>query len=59
MERTQARLRRAETDLADARSRLLELIELHRQAPPIASPEPTLSRQQRRAMERNERKRKR
>jgi hypothetical protein len=59
LERTQARLRNTETDLASAQSRFRELLEQRGPAAPVASSEPALSRQQRRAMERNERKRKR
>ncbi|MBW3649582.1 MAG: hypothetical protein KY458_03350 [Actinobacteria bacterium] len=57
LERTQAQLRSTEADLAFARSRIRELLERH--DPAVPSREPGLSRQQRRAMERNERKRKR
>lgn len=59
LERTQARLRKAETDLASAQSRFRELREQRGPAVPVISPEPAPSRQQRRAMDRNERKRKR
>lgn len=58
LERTQASLRSTEADLAFARSRIRELLERHDPAP-VTPREPALSRQQRRAMERNERRRKR
>lgn len=57
LERTQARLLKTETDLASAQSRLRELLEQRRPSAPVPSPDPALSRQQRRARERNERKR--
>jgi hypothetical protein len=59
LERTQAQLRTTEADLAFARSRNRELLKRHDPAALVPSREPGLSRQQRRAMERNERKRKR
>lgn len=59
LERTQVRLQKTETDLASAQSRFRELLEHRGPAAPAAPPEPPLSRQQRRAMERNERRRKR
>jgi chromosome segregation ATPase len=59
LERTQARLRSTEADLAFARSRIRGLLEQRGTAAPATSPEPTLSRQQRRAMERDERRRNR
>ena len=55
---TQERLLKTEADLAFARSRILDLLAQRAPSPPAASPEPALSRQQRRAMERNERRRK-
>jgi len=58
LERSQASLRNTEADLAFARSRVRELLERHDPAPGTPR-EPALSRQQRRAMERNERRRKR
>jgi chromosome segregation ATPase len=58
LERTQERLRNTETDLASVQSRFRELIEQRGPAGSVTSPEPALSRQQRRAMERNERRRK-
>ena len=59
LERTEASLRSTETDLAFARSRIRELLERHDPAALVTTREPGLSRQQRRAMERNKRKRKR
>jgi hypothetical protein len=59
LDRTQASLRSTEADLAFARSRIRELLEGHDPAALVATREPGLSRQQRRAKERNERKRKR
>lgn len=59
LERTQARLQNTEMDLAFAQSRFRELLEQPVPAAPVTSHGPTLSRQQRRAMERDERKRKR
>jgi hypothetical protein len=58
-ERTQARLRSTEADLVFARSKVLELLELHNPAALVTTREPGLSRQQRHAMERNDRKRRR
>lgn len=59
LERTQAQLRSIEVDLALARSRIGELLERHDPAALVTTRDPGLSRQPRRAMERNERKRKR
>ncbi|MDQ3574525.1 MAG: hypothetical protein M3378_07605 [Actinomycetota bacterium] len=59
LERTQARLRSTEADLAFARSRIRELPERHDPAAPTTTREPGPNRQQRRAKERNERKRER
>ena len=59
LERTQVRLQKTETDLASAQSRFRELLEHRGPAAPVAPPDLALSRQQRRAMERNERRRKR
>ena len=58
LERTQASLRSTEADLAFARSRIRDLLERHDPSAPTSTREPGLSRQQRRAKERNERKRK-
>lgn len=58
LERTEARLRSTETDLACAQSHFRELLEQRGPAAQASSPEHALSRQQRRARERNERKRK-
>lgn len=57
LERTQAHLRSTEADLARARSLIRELLERQDPASLVTTREPGLSRQQRRAMERNERKR--
>jgi chromosome segregation ATPase len=57
LERTRARTRRAESDLGFARSKIRELLEKHEPAALVTSREPGISRQQRRAMERNKRKR--
>jgi len=57
LDRTRARTRRAEADLGFARSKIRELLEKHDPAVLVTVREPGISRQQRRAMERNERKR--
>jgi chromosome segregation ATPase len=57
LERAQARLRRATADLGFARSKIKELLERHDPGALLTTSEPGLSRQQRRAMERNKRKR--
>lgn len=59
LDRTQAQLRSTEADLTFARSRIRELLERHDPAVLVTSREPGFGRQQRRAMDRNERKRKR
>jgi hypothetical protein len=59
LERMDARRRRAEADLGFARSKILELLERHDPAALVTTREPGLSRQQRRAMERNKDKRRR
>lgn len=58
LERTQEHVRSTEADLVFARSRIRELLERHDPAALVATRQPALSRQQRRAMERNQRKRK-
>lgn len=57
LERMDARRRKAEADLGFARSKIRELLERHDPAALIPVREPGLSRQQRRAMERNKAKR--
>lgn len=57
LERTQEHLRSTEADLAFARSRIRELLERHDPTALVTMRQPALSRQQRRAMERNQRKR--
>lgn len=57
LERMDARRRKAEADLGLARSKIRELLERHDPQPLATTREPGLSRQQRRAMQRNKRKR--
>jgi hypothetical protein len=56
VDRAEARAAKAETDLKFAQSRIRELLEQSKPPTSTVTPEP-LSRQQRRAMERSERKR--
>lgn len=55
--RLRARVRTVEADLGWARSKCTELLERYEPSALVTTPGPGLSRQQRRAMERNKRKR--
>jgi predicted nucleic acid-binding Zn-ribbon protein len=57
LERTRAKSRKVEADLGSARSKMRELLEKHDPAALVTTREPGLGREQRRAMERNKRKR--